>query len=149
MTTIDIWTLLDDLPSRMPLDPEPVQNAFGVALRHVSANEFVDFFEGGPVPLADGVDVQNLDLRVHKDEPLQRLLVLTIGSRCVERSAVLARYDSLQITDHPRSTFPDQQTYWSKQQPWGKLSFGFAQGNPDCLRTVVLDTWPPASEQQG
>lgn len=147
VTKIDLWTVLDDLPSRMPLDAHQVQAAFGVALGHVSANEYVDFFAGGPAHLADGVEIENLDLRVHKHEPLHRLLALSLAGRCIERSAVLSRYDGLQISDHPRSTFPDQQTYWSTRQAWGKLSFGFAQGKPDCLRTVVLDTWPPAPEQ--
>jgi hypothetical protein len=147
VTKIDLWTLLDALPSRMPLDAQRVQAAFGVALGHVSANEYVDFFEGGPVHLADGVDIENVDLRVHKHEPRHRLLALSLAGRCIERSAVLSRYDDLQISDHPRSTFPDQETYWSIRHPWGKLSFGFAQGKPDCLRTVVLDTWPSAPEQ--
>lgn len=138
---VDLWTLLNDLPSRMPLDPEQVQGVFGVALGHVSANEYVDFFEGGPAHLANGVDVESLDLRVHKHQPLHRLLVLSLAGRCVERSAVLSRYVGLQISDHPRDTFPDRETYWSTQLPWGKLSFGFAQGNPDCLRTVVFDTF--------
>ena len=145
VSKIDLWTLLDALPSRMPLDAQQVQAAFGVALGHVSANEYVDFFEGGPAHLADAVDIEKLDLRMHKHQP-HRLLALSLAGRCIERSVVLSRYDGLQISDHPRSTFPDQQTYWSTRQPWGKLSFGFAQGKPDCLRTVVLDTWPPASE---
>jgi hypothetical protein len=147
VTKIDLWTLLDALPSRMPLDAQQVQAAFGVSLEQVSANEYVDFFEGGPVHLADGVDIEDLDLRVHKHEPLHRLLALSLAGHCIERSAVLSRYDGLQISDHPRSTFPDQQTYWSTRQAWGKLSFGFAQGKPDCLRTVVLDTWPSAPDQ--
>jgi hypothetical protein len=139
MKRIDLWTLIDYLPTRMPLDREKLQSALGVVLNLTDSNDYTDFFEGGPVHLLEDVDVEKLELRVNKQNPLQRLLILSLSGRCVERPALLSRYKDLQLTGHPRGRSPDEETSWSKQHAWGKLSFGFPERNPNCLRTVVFN----------
>lgn len=140
MKTFDIWTLVDYLPTKMPLERDKLQTILGAVLRETESNQFTDFFEGGPVLLKDGVEIESIDLRVNKEQATRRLLVFRLAGKCVPKAEVFGRNHKLELTDQPRGRSLDEEASWSVKQAWGKLSFGFAERNPDCLRTVVFNT---------
>lgn len=141
MKTFDLWTLVDDLPTRMPLKRDKLQTLLGVALREKESNAYTDMYEGGPVYLKGEVEIESIDLRVSKDQANSRLMVLNLAGSCVRKADVLGRNPDLAITDHPRGRSLDEKTSYSLEKSWGKLSFGFAERSPDCLRSVVFDTY--------
>lgn len=140
MKTFDIWTLVDYLPTRMPLERDTIQTILGAVLRETDSNEFTAFFEGGPVLLKNDVEIESIDLRVNRGRASRRLLVLKFAGKCVTKAEVFGRNQGLELTDHPRGRSLDEETSWSVKQSWGQLSFGFSERNPDCLRTVVFKT---------
>lgn len=102
-------------------------------------NPWTDGFFAGPVRLADGVTIDEAFLRLNKQEPRTRWgLVLRIGGACVPRTDVIRRHEGLEITGTPRGGSLDEETAWSRSEPWGRLSFGFAERDPDCLSSVLI-----------
>jgi hypothetical protein len=67
------------------------------------------------------------------------LLIMEVTSGCARREDVLARYGPLELTDVPRGRSLDEKISWSREEPWGKLSFGFAEKDRDCLRSVAFN----------
>lgn len=141
MNTVDLWTLVDDLPTKVPLERDTLQTHLGVVLREKGSNAYTDMYEGGPVHLKGEVEIESIDLRVSKDKANSRLMVLKLAGNCVRKTDVLGRHHDLAITDHPRGRSLDEETSYSVEKPWGKLSFGFAERSPDCLRSVVFHTY--------
>jgi hypothetical protein len=48
------------------------------------------------------------------------------------------------MTQSPRGRSWDEETSYSVFMPWGKLSFGFMESNPNCLSSIVIN---PAFKQ--
>ncbi|ALV06032.1 hypothetical protein [Roseateles depolymerans] len=141
MNPLDLWTLVDDLPTRTPFDKEKIEQALRIVLIQDEelTNEYFTALKGGPVSLAREVDIEAVSLRVSVKEPTEKwLLNLTVAGKCVARSDVLARYPRLEVTNAPRGRSPNEETSYSRKELWGKLSFGFAQRNPDCLSSVLF-----------
>lgn len=47
MQTFDLWTLVDHLPTKMPLDQDKLQTLLGVVLHEKGSNAYNDMYEGG------------------------------------------------------------------------------------------------------
>ncbi len=140
MNKIDIWAVVDYLPTRLPFTKESIANALNVVLiEKADSNDYVIFFEGGPIPLAGDRQLEEIDLRIRREQPHPGFLTLSVSGKCIPRKEVLDRYKGLTITSHPRGGSWDEKTYWSKEEAWGRISFGFTERNPDCLRSVVFD----------
>nr|WP_297382685.1 hypothetical protein [uncultured Roseateles sp.] len=141
MKQLDLWTLVDYLPTRAPFDKEKIEQALRIVLIQDEeiTNEYFAALKGGPVHLAQEVEIEAVSLRISNKEPSEKwLLNLTVGGKCVARSDILARYPRLEITNHPRGRSPNEETSYSSKELWGKVSFGFAERNPDCLSSVLL-----------
>ncbi len=141
MKQLDLWTLVDDLPTRTPFDKEKIEQALRIVLIQDEeiTNEYFTALKGGPVHLAQEVEIEAVSFRVSAKEPTEKwLLNLTAAGKCVARSDILARYPRLEITSAPRGRSLDEQTYYSSKESWGKVSFGFAERNPECLSSVLF-----------
>lgn len=138
MTAPDLWTVIDRFPSLLPFTAEKLANALGIMLVKENENEYFTFYKAGGVALADGVFIHALDLRIRKEQPHPGFLVLSLSGTCVPKTEVFARYPQMVMTDHPRGRSLDEEASYTKDTAWGKLSFGFAERAPDCLRTVVF-----------
>ena len=143
MKTLDLWTVVDYLPTRLPFSTDKIESALNVVLTLVDENDFVRFYEAADVALSHGVLIEKIDVRIQKQQPDPGFVSLKIAGACVPRAEVMSRYDGLAITDVPRGRSPDEQTSWSRREVWGELSFGFAESAPDCLRTIVFDPSQP------
>jgi hypothetical protein len=137
---LDLFVLIDLTSRSFPLTKEGIEKLMNVSLRLAQENDYVKFYEGGPVSLAGGLQADNIDLRLHKSRPADKgFLVLNLSGACLTLDAIKARYHDLEITGIPRGGSVNETTSYSTLQPWGKLSFGFAEARPDCLATVVMD----------
>ena len=136
-----LWQAIDALARQVPFTRSKVQAALSVALieRDNPSNELFQFYKSNPVKLAEGVEIENVDLRVKRSGGHPGLVVLSTDGACVSLGDVRARYGDLEITGTPRGRSLDEETMHSTQLPWGKLSFGFRERKPDCLSSVVLN----------
>lgn len=141
MKQLELWTLLDYLPTRTPFHKEKIEQALRIVLIQDEkiTNEYFTALKGGPVILAGEIAIEAVSFRVSVMEPTEKwLLNLTVAGKCVARSDVLARYPRLEVTNAPRRRFPNEETSYSRKELWGKVSFGFAERNPDCLSSVLF-----------
>ncbi|KQW03099.1 hypothetical protein [Rhizobacter sp. Root1221] len=139
MKTLDLWTVIDYLPTRLPFATDKIESALNVVLARDSENEYFTFYKGTDLALSHDVVIETLDLRIKKEQPHPGFLVLTLSGACVPKSAVFGRYENLQLTDYPRGRSLDEEASYTRVESWGKLSFGFAERARDCLRTVVFN----------
>lgn len=133
-------TVIKALRSAGDLDRAAVEHATGATLAATSENAAFAMFEGHDVKL-DDVTLGFIDLRHPKPGETATggaLLNLRITHGCPKRAAIEAKYGPFQITGVPRGRSLDEETSLSREEPWGRLSFGFAERTPDCLTTVTF-----------
>lgn len=142
MKSLDVWTLIDTLPGQLPFTAEKIQAALSLTLgrdgKSESFNPYFSFYTAGGVALDQGVVIEKIDLRLRREPPDPGFLVLTFAGTCVNKAEVMRRYGGLSLTEYPRGRSLDEEAHYSRSEPWGDLSFGFAERARDCLRSVVF-----------
>jgi len=142
---ITLWQTIDTLAQQIPFTQAKVERVLSVTLSDPDPGTLVfqptlfRFLEGGPLTLANGVVIENVDLRVRHTGDDPDFLALDIAGSCIRLNVVRAHYGDLKITDHPRGHSLNDVTSHTAVLPWGELSFSFAERNPDCLSSIVLD----------
>lgn len=134
----DLWALIDQLPRDLPFARQGVEARLGATLHTRSDNGYFVFWEGGGVALADGLRIDQIDLRIRRVQPHPGFLVLRLDGACVPKSAVFERYPGMALVDFPRGRSPDEEASFGHQAPWGRLGFGFAERRSDCLSSLVI-----------
>ncbi|WP_076070849.1 hypothetical protein [Sphingomonas montana] len=134
-----IDTLIQRIRGAGHIDRPAVEAITGAALKPTTAtNSFQSYAADG---ILSGTLVLSVELREPKpgsNATAGPLLLLRIVKGCPARKDVVAHYAPLAISQTPRGGSLDEETSWSRKEPWGQLSFGFAERAPDCLSTVVF-----------
>ncbi len=138
------WQAVDALVKQIPFSKKKVETLLKTSLSETdnTGNDVFQFYESPPVTLKDGVVIRNIDLRIKRIGPHPGFMVLEIKGQCITLDQIRRRYGPLEITEAPRGRSLDEETSHSAMQPWGKLSFGFAERNPDCLASIVFNPKP-------
>jgi hypothetical protein len=135
---MDLWRLLSQTDLAVSSQELiAVRTIFG-ELTLSDSNEFVDFYTNKtPLTLGDGINVNKLDVRLHRTK---RRLMLTfeIDGACVTLRQIQNRYPKLQLSDAPRGRSMNEKTTWTQHQNGVGTSFGFAEHTPDCLLSVTF-----------
>lgn len=121
------------------LDRTTVEGAFGARLSAKDGNDAFVFYAADAVPL--GAATVSLDLRVPVPgggATAGPLLNVRVMKGCPPRAAIEGRYGPLAPTGMPRGHSRDELFSFSREEPWGRLSFGFAERAPDCLASVTF-----------
>ena len=139
-TNVTLWQVIDSLAQQIPFSKQKVETALSTPLFETdnTANDLLHFFklQSPPVVLAEGVIISDVNLRIRRRGGHPGLLGLDIGGACITLEQIRVRYDQLKSTGHPRGGSLDEKWYYAQELPWGSLSFGFAERNPDCLASV-------------
>ena len=77
------------------------------------------------------------DLRVNA-RTSEAILVLDVVDTCPGKHDVLRRYPGAVISNHPRGHALDEETSYTVERQWGRLTFGFKERSPDCLSSVTM-----------
>jgi len=138
-----LWQTIDTLAQQIPFTRAKVERVLESGLFVRDPREFAiqpsfQALGGGPAGLADGVVVDKIDLRIGEEKDDPGFLVLRLAGSCIGLDAVRAHYPTLGVTDRPRGRSWDEVTSYTTVLPWGRLSFSFAQRNPDCLSSVAF-----------
>jgi len=142
-----LWQLIGTLGNHPSLLPDKIKQVLPIEFVTRNNNGYFSSYDGGRLLLLDKIDIAAVLLRVRNENEARGMVSLYLdpSGACITPDDVHGHFPDVVITDHPRGHSLDEQTYWSIQQPWGELSFGFKERNPDCLASVVLDrTTPPA-----
>jgi len=141
-----LWQLIDMLGKHPSLLPDKIRQALPVEFSERRRSGYSSFYDGGRLSLIGQVDIEAIFLRVRHEDEMRGMVSLYLDpdGTCVTLDDVHGHFPDVVITGHPRGHSLDEQTYWSIQQLWGKLSFGFKERNPDCLASVVLDRTDPS-----
>lgn len=137
-----LWQTIDALISDIPFSTSKLEERLPARFTEATQpihSEVNQFLEGSAVQLTDGVVISNLDLRVRRQGSHPGFLVLELQGRCVAFSEVSHHYPELTLTEVPRGRSLDEATSYTAVLPWGGLSFGFRERNPDCLAFVVFN----------
>jgi hypothetical protein len=122
------------------LSKASVEQLLGVKLVTLPGNDAFNLYKGGAGKL-DGMAVTAVDFREPKaggGATAGPLLNLKVAGKCLKRADLEAKYGKMKLTGSPRGRSLDEESSWSLIEPWGRLSFGFAERNPDCLSSVTF-----------
>ena len=141
-TTSDsaIYPLIDALIASPPVDHHVVEHLTGAELALVSEGVF-DYYEAHDFKLKDATTIKLIDYResfVARGAKAGSLLALTLDGACIALDEVLQRYLVLTISEIPSPHSRYGETYYSRDESWGTLSFGFPENSPGCLKAVVF-----------
>jgi len=142
-----LWQLIGVLGPYPSLAPDKIKQVLPTDFSERRRSTYTSFYVGGPLQLADQINIEAIDLRVRLMNEMKGLVVLSIAGACVTLHDVHLHYQDIRITAHPRGHSLDEKTSWSTYQPWGKLSFGFKERNPDCLASVTINRSDPLPTQ--
>ena len=138
-------TLSTELVSEL----EHVEAFLGEKLEPNGTGPF-SFWHAEDIELGE-VQIENVDYR--RPNPEQgatsgALLILDVDveAHCIGRTKILETLPDIVLTDIPRGRSLDEEAYWTRETDEFKLSFGFAERNPDCLKSIIYNVKnPPAS----
>ncbi|MGC6327880.1 hypothetical protein [Rhizorhabdus sp. FW153] len=136
---LDIFELIDKITSEPVVSYDTVERNMGIHLNLASEGVFNNY-EAEDYHISGSI-LEKIEYRqpvVGSGASRGSILSIRIGGECVDRKEVILRYSDLAITDVPKGHSLDEQTYYSAAKPWGKISFGFSERVPDCLRTIVI-----------
>jgi hypothetical protein len=138
-STKSIESLIEKLRQSKSFDQAAVEDAIGRKLVPASENSSFSFFEAKDIPFGEQT-ISLVDYRspVSTSATAGPLLNLTLAGSCLKKSAIEARYGPLSVTNAPRGRSLDEELGLSRVEPWGTLSFGFAERNPDCLSSITF-----------
>lgn len=139
-TTAEIAAIVDRLRGLRTLDRTNVEQVLGRRLTRTDGNQAFTFW---------GAAGRGLVAKIDFREPVRGgtatagpILVLILGG-CVSRREIESRFGPLAITGTPRGRSLDEETALSREESLGRLSFGFAERKPDCLRSLSLSVARP------
>ena len=135
-----LWQVIDYLGNHFPLRLEKIEQIFQSTFSKLSAsNQYFTFWEGNGGSLQEGVYVPRIVLGLRNDDiRYPGILTLNVSGTCVKLDEIKNKYGELTVVGLPRGRSEDEETKYEAQAPWGKLVFGFAERNPDCLSSVGL-----------
>lgn len=137
-TAID--RIVADLRKAKRFDRATIERITHSGLRPTSATSSFRTYEAKGVKVGSlTVDFELRESKEGSDATAGPLFVIRLIRGCPRKSDVEARYSPWKLTDVPRGESWDEEAYWSRLESWGKLSFGFAESAPDCLRTVAFN----------
>jgi len=142
-----LWQIIEILGDQPSLSPDKIKQVLPTDFSKRRRSAYTSFYDGGPLYLADQINIEAIDLRVRLMNEAQGLIALEISGFCVTLEQVRVHYPDLVLTDIPRGRSLDEKTYWTAYLPWGELSFGFKERNPDCLASVVINRIDPGPVQ--
>jgi hypothetical protein len=134
-----LYSLIDSLTDSATLNRSIIEQLTGTKLSMSSSGVF-NRYEAHNIMLTDA-SIELIDYREPSSNVATRgaLLVLTLADTCVRKDDVFAHYSPLAISSTPSGHSLDEQTYFSKSGPRGRLSFGFMERSRDCLKTVIIE----------
>jgi len=135
-----LWQLVDKLIALPSFTLESVQYVLPVEFAEYQRRRSFSFYEGGPIRLFDQVIINTTTLAIEHKDGISSLIGfdLSPSGTCVTIEDVYAHYDNTEIIGAPRGGSLDEKTYWAVRYPWGRLAFGFKEGNRDCLASVGI-----------
>jgi len=136
-----LWQLIEVLGPYPSLAPDKIKQVLPTDFSERRRSTYTSFYVGGPLQLAGQINIEAIDLRVRLTDEARGMVSLDIAGACVTLHDVHLHYQDIRITDHPHGHS------WSTYPPWGKLSFGFKERNPDCLASVTINRSDPLPTQ--
>ena len=76
------------------------------------------------------------------------MIVLTVQQGCAGRAKVQQKYSPWHLVEVPHGHSVNEEAVWQRSETWGTASFGFAERDPGCLASLILEGTPaPAKER--
>lgn len=94
--------------------------------------------KGGTFGLSQRLRTRDSEIRLTNAGQVS-LVTLDFEGSCITPQDVTMRYPDAKIIQHPGGHSLDERTYYATNIDNVRISFGFAERNPNCLDGVVVD----------
>ena len=130
---------IGELVLNPPRAPEELREMVGVSLERTAPESHGELFEGNGMS-SEGLQFDHVEFRSNGTSSLVILRIPTHHSP--SRDVILSRFPMLKTTSWPTGRSENEETAYSQEESWGRLSFGFPEHSPTKLRTIVFDFNP-------
>jgi len=138
-----LWQLIDILDECPVFTLDVIGHMFQIDFSESHRTAYFSSYEGGPLHLADQIDIKKIELRIRRKDGVGKLMGLDVGGVCVTLDDVLAHHPGIVLAETPRGHSLNEATFYSIRRSREELSFGFKESNPHCLAIVVFDRSDP------
>ena len=134
-----LWHLIGRLEARMPLTVTSAQEALDMPLVAEANEGAYAHFQALAIP--NVLEGRVRAVRLMLKSPALRFvghsaLTLEVDGSCLTLSDVRRQVGELALIQPARGRSLDEFEVWRAARPWGALTFGFVQRQPDCLARV-------------
>jgi hypothetical protein len=142
MDSINFWRFVNSVKVQLPEGLAQIAHFFNGAFVVEDENDVFISYKNKNFMLDGKVNIENIGAKVfrknNKNAPY--LLTLQVSGICITLPEVKQHYSDLTITDVPRGRSLEEETSYTTVRYSNnvKLSFGFAEKKPDCLRSIVF-----------
>lgn len=133
---ITLWQAIQRLTQQIPFTRESVEAALSVSLSLQASKRRMNDYRSQSIQLAEGVVIDDVDLRVSQTGDFPGFMVLSISGTCISQQQIKGRYPHVHLSELPHTQSPNGEWFYSTRLPWGELNFGFKQGDPHCLASL-------------
>lgn len=141
INSIKFWQFINNVKLQLPYGLEQVTHLFnGPFFSQAENDTFITYENKGLIHVGE-VNIESIEARVfRKNNKVPFLLSFQVGGTCITLAELKQNYSDLTLTDVPRGRSLEEETSYStvKYSNNVKLSFGFAEKNPDCINSVVF-----------
>ncbi|TQI80065.1 hypothetical protein FHU10_5083 [Serratia fonticola] len=141
MDSTIFWQFVNNIKTQLPKGLSYVTHIFNNPFVVQAENDVFTSYENKEFLLDGKVNIENIEARVfRKNNKVPYLLTFQVHGACITLAELKQHYTDLTITDIPRGRSLDEETTYStpRYDNRVKLAFGFAEKNPNCLRSVVF-----------
>ena len=142
MNSINFWKFVNNVKVQTPEGLFKLAPIFNNAFVVQAENDVFISYSNSGLMLDGKVNIENIEARVFRKnrENIPFLLSLQISGICITKAELKLHYSDLTLTDTPRGRSLEEETSYSTRRNDNgvRLSFGFAEKSPDCLRSVVF-----------
>lgn len=135
--------VIERLIASPPVTQQAVERTLGMPLRMTDDNGDWRQFEAGAQTLPE---IAKVDYRIPVSAGAGSegpLLAVEFGEDCPSVEAIRTRFGPLQAGAPPSPHAKNAIGYLDRTYAWGRVSFGYRFGSPQCISSVIFDLAKP------
>lgn len=128
-----LWQTVEQLARQLPFTRERIEAVLSTELTPRRQSLATDFYESKAIPLAGGMVIEGVDLRLSRAGKTPGFLLLPLKGAYVSLAQVRRQYGDLPLTDSPMGHSVMEKHVYTASLPRMNVGFGFQGGAPGLL----------------
>lgn len=129
-------SFIEQLQRSPPASVADAEKMLRVRLKLVVDGPHIRAYEANDVTIF-GIPADYIEYRISLANGNPTMFLVKIQDVCLGGAEILSTYGPMSIVAHPSPHALYSEVKYGRDEEWGRMSFGFDQIRPDCLRSVT------------